>query len=233
MQGLRSIFRRALIFILFPVILLTAAQAQATIVQYDNRAAFEAAGTYIAESWDEFGSGTIINDGSTINGITYNYVPDIPPYNRTNVNFMVTQAYAHTTGLNTLAVTQGSGDQDYPYFTYDGVQFVFSQPIRAFGIDISTKAPNAGNFMATTDQGDVAYSVVDYFPGIFQGQFLGFSSDIPFNSVTIQYNMADPEFVSAGWTLDTMRVPLPPSLLLLGSGLAGLGLLRFRKRFKA
>jgi hypothetical protein len=27
--------------------------------------------------------------------------------------------------------------------------------------------------------------------------------------------------------------PLPPSLLLLGSGLAGLGLLRFRKRFKA
>lgn len=219
MQELRSIFRRALIFTLFSVILLTAAQAQANII----------------ESWDEFASGTIIDNGSTVNGITYKYVPDTE-YPRTGVNFMVTNSYGYTSETNTLGVTSGSGVRDYPYFTYDGVQFVFSQPIRTFGIDISTYAPNAGTFMAITNQDEVAYSVVDYFPDLSAGQFLGFTSDEPFTSVTITYNsdiITNQSFIPYGWALDTMRVPLPPSLLLLGSGLAGLGLLRLRKRFPA
>jgi hypothetical protein len=233
MQGLRSIFRRALIFILFPMILFTAAQAQATIVQYDNRTAFEAIGPYIIESWDEFGNGTIIDNRSTVHGITYNYVPDIPAFARTDVNFMVTQAYADTTGSNTLGLT--SDDGGYPYFTYDGVEFVFSQRVRAFGIDISTYATDDHTFMAITNNGDVAYSVFNPFPGLTTGQFLGFTSDEPFTSVTLTYNSAliGPNFTPYSWVLDTMRVPLPPSLLLLGSGLAGLGLLRFKKRFKA
>jgi hypothetical protein len=131
------------------------------------------------------------------------------------------------------------------YFTYDGVKFTFSQRIRSFGIDISTEATENGVFMATittsTGNKEYAYSVNDPFftdaYGNEWGQFLGFTSDEPFTSVSITYNLDSSgityEGYAYGWTLDTMQVPLPPSLLLLGSGLAGLGLLRFRKRFKA
>jgi hypothetical protein len=35
------------------------------------------------------------------------------------------------------------------------------------------------------------------------------------------------------WLMDNLQIPLPPTALLLGSGLVGLVLLRFRKRFKA
>jgi hypothetical protein len=241
MQELRSIFRRALIFTLFPVILLTAAPTQATVVEYSGRAAYEASwGTSFLESWDEFSSGTTFGNGSTVNGITYNYIPYIvntyPA--RTDVTFQVTSLYAYTTSPNTLGLSPisdpNTGGPDY--FTYDGVQFVFSKPIKAFGIDISTFAPSDSTFMATTNQGEVAYSVFDPFSGYSQGQFLGFASDVPFTSVSITYNLTNPNILvdgyAYGWTLDTMRVPLPPSLLLLGSGLAGLGLLRLRKRFQ-
>jgi hypothetical protein len=237
---MQSAFRWALILFLFPVILLTAVQAQADIVPYSNRIAFDAAGVgFIFETWDEFDSGYVINDGSTVNGVTYNYIPDtLEP--RTGVNFMVTNANAYTTFPNTLGLT-GDGTETNPYyFTYDGVQFVFSQPIYAFGIDIDTAAPQPdpedpsappGFFQATTNLGDIAYSYFDPFPGYDTGQFIGFTSTEPFTSVTI--TLTDPDNYAYSWALDTMRVPLPPSLLLLGSGLAGLGLLRLRKRPKA
>jgi hypothetical protein len=247
MQELRWIFGRAFIFTLFAIILFTTAQARAAITEYGNLAYFEeAAGAYIVETWDESPSGTIIDSGSpynvgTISGITYNYIQD-PLFPRTTVtNFMVSsQLSAFTSEPNTLGITpvgDGTDPGAYPYFTYDGVQFVFSKPINYFGIDIITLPTNPYNFVATTDQG-IAHSVDDSFPEYSEGQFLGFSSNIPFYSVTITYPLElinDSDIVLDGWTLDTMRIstPLPPSMLLLGSGLVGLGLLRFRKRFRA
>jgi hypothetical protein len=241
LQKLRSIFSGALIFTLFWVILLTAAQVRAAVVEYTSRDAYEAAGTYVIENWDEASISTPIGNGDTVNGIKYNYIPypsELGYTERTNVTFMVTSEYASTTGPKTLGLTPTTS---YPNcFTYDGVEFTFSQAIRSFGIDISTDAPDNKTFKAVTDEGDVAYSVFDTFPEYSAGQFLGFTSDKPFYSVTITYNLGDPyihlidnDNLAYGWTLDTMQVPLPPSLLLLGSGLAGLGLLRFRKRFKA
>lgn len=227
MKEIKSAFRRTLVLVLFPVILLTAVQAQATIVTYSSRAAFDAAVGHTFETWDEFANGTVITDGSTVNGITYNYIPDTLDF-RSGVNFMVTNAFAYSSYPNTLGLT---GDPDY--FTFDGVQFGFSQPISTFAIDISTVATADGVFKATTGLGDTILSYFDPFPGIETGQFIGFTSDTPFSSVSLAF--ADENSPNnAAWVVDTLRyTPLPPSLLLLGSGLAGLGLLRLRKRFKA
>jgi len=120
------------------------------------------------------------------------------------------------------------------YFTLDGITFVFPFPIKCFGIDISTGAPKSGTFTATTDLGDVVLSYYNPFPDFTTGQFVGFTSTEGFSSVTIAYNRAifGEDGYVYGWTLDTMRYPIPSTLLLLGSGLAGLGLWRGRKLFK-
>jgi hypothetical protein len=236
MQEHRPIFRGASIFSLFLLILFPAAQAQAIFVEYTGRAAFNATVPWVfVENWDSFASGTSFANGSCVNDITYEYVPDIPPYSRKNVDFQVTNAYGYTTRANTLGLTGDDSPGNERYFTYDGIKFHFLTPIRSFGIDISTEAPNAGYFQATTSLG-VALSVLDPLPGLTTGQFVGFTSDVPISWVSIAYNPnfpVDQDGYVYGWALDTLRyIPLPPSLLLLGSGLAGLGLWRLRQRFK-
>jgi hypothetical protein len=224
-----SIFLRVSIFALFLVILLAAAQAQANFIEYASRAAFQAAvPNAFVENWDEFASGTTFTNGSAVNHITYTVSSSNPQVPAGQA--MVTNGWADTTDPNTL------GRTPYSYFAYatDSITFTFQWPIWAFAIDINTDATAIGTFRATTNLGDVVSSVNDPFPGYDTGQFIGFTTEghTLFNSVTIAVS---PGFtIDEGWTLDTMRfLPLPPSLLLLGSGLAGLGLFRLRKLLKA
>lgn len=249
MPKLRSIFRRALTSTLALVIGLAAAQAQADIIPSMSRDDFHSAVSSIPiENWDEYSSGHIINNNSTHHGITYTYVPDgyLPVLDFGG--FLVTSQYYASTGPNTLGrIATNPSDSTDPinsqtYFLYDGIQFGFQDPIPAFAIDISTDATLPGTFTAivNNDLTVVYTSVFDPFAtdthGNQVGQFIGFISPVEIYSVTIAYDR-DPEFLDKdgfiyGWTVDTL-IPLPSTLLLLGSGLAGLGLWRARKRFKA
>ena len=69
----------------------------------------------------------------------------------------------------------------------DTFTFVFELPINAFGITFSsTFANHDGDYLLTTDLGDVIPSFFDpVFPGFSLGQFAGFISDEPLRSVTI------------------------------------------------
>jgi hypothetical protein len=222
MKEIRWILRRLLIVALFPVILFAAAPAQADLAAFDSRAAFISAfPSAIVEGWDStpFTDGYIITNSSAVNGITYN---------SSYGNAMVTSEFLVSTEPKGL----GQSLDGY-FYPEDTITFSFSDPIRAFGIDINTYAIADGAFKAITSQGEVL-SVFDPFAYDEEtpvGQFAGFSSDVDIYLVTIA--ATDP-LSDNSYTVDTMRyIPLPPSLWLLGSGLAGLGLVRLRKRFKA
>ena len=169
------------------------------------------------EGWDTYPAGTIFADGSTVNGITYNV--------SSSGDALIVSTGISLSPPNNLFMTDcpmASACSFRPLV--DTFTFGFPQPIRAFGITFSsTFAVNNGDYLLTTDRGDVIPSYFDpVFPGFSLGQFAGFISDEPFNSVTVSstvnalYGMDDLVFARS--------VPEPSSLVLLSLGLFGLGL---------
>lgn len=177
--------------------------AQGAITQFD-RVDFDTSfpGT-VLEDWDIFTSGDIIFDGSEINGITYNL---------SSGNAFVTSTFLPTTFPN------GLGNDISGFFgSSDGITFSFAKPLTAFGIDINTFG-DGGSVIATIDTGETVNSLFDPFPAFSTGEFLGFSTDMPFSAVAIS------GIGSFSYTLDTLRgveaaVPVPeyqPGLITLG-----------------
>jgi hypothetical protein len=126
------------------------------------------------EAWDTYAPDTIFPNGTTVNGITY------------NVSFgqaIVLNTGVNLTSPNLLFETPGPGFQPL----HDTYTFGFPNPIVAFGITFSsTVAVNNGDYLLTTNLGDVVSSFFDpLYPGSPIGQFAGFISDTPFTSVTV------------------------------------------------
>jgi len=184
-------------------ICLLTASVNAAIITYGSRAGFDAAfpgATF--ETWDDNSAGTTIVNGGALDGITYA---------SSSGNAVVTSLFLTSSGANGLGTTPSQ------YFSpFDRMTFSFGTAISAFGVDINTFSAVNGAFQALTDLGDIALSVFDPFPGISTGQFLGFSSDTAFSSVTI--------YGGSSYTLDTLRfvssVPEPGTFALLAIGLA-------------
>lgn len=188
--------------------------AEAALVSFASRAAFDSAfPASVVESWDTYANGTIFLDGTTTNGITYNSSAG---------NAVVTSSFFNTTEPFSL------GDTATGFFnSSDSITFTFAAPMMAFGIDLNTFANTAGAYLATTNTAEVGGSVFDPFPTRSTGQFLGFSSDIAFTSVTVSGTGVNP------FSLDSLRAvaaapvgggsPIPePSTALFGLALVGM-----------
>jgi hypothetical protein len=165
------------------------AASAATIVSY-NRAAFQtalASGTVSGQNFDSISVGTTI---STVNGVTYGASLGSP---------LVTDTYLTTTPPN------GLGSTSVGFFqTNETATFTFSSAVTAFGIDVNTFAPTAGDYIATLNIGSVVSSKFDVFPGTATGQFIGFISDTPFTSIAINTAVDPISSLRYSYTLDTL-----------------------------
>ena len=138
-----------------------------------------------------------------------------------------------------------------PQFTaYDGVQsiinynftaqtnlstefvFALSQPARAFGLwvwDWGTFGPPATEWVWSTDAGD-NFVVASRPPASTDWVFIGLVNETSsFTNVTL----SDPDGFGDGYLLDkvyTTAIPEPTSILTLGTGLAAVGVRRYRRQ---
>jgi hypothetical protein len=193
------------------VLLILTGQARADFIAFGSRDAFRTAianTLSTTEGWDEFASGTIIPNGTLVNGVAYHLSDP-------SANFVVTPGGA------TVSFPNGLGRTNNPFggeafIPADIITFTFPMLISAFGISFNTASTGNGAYILTTNLGDVALSAYDPFPGFGTGQFAGFISSEPISSTTIQ------TLVSFQFGLDDMifvqAVPEPTSLTLLAVG---------------
>lgn len=190
--------------------------AHASVVVSVDRAAFQAAvasATIAQQDFDGLANGTVLG---TLGDVTYGASTGSP---------LVTNTFLTSTSPNGLGRT-GVGF----FLRADTATFTFAAPITAFAIDINTFGNLLGDYSALLGSGDVVTSLNEVFPNQSTGQFIGFTSNTAFDSVTIRANLGSPS-QNLSYTLDTLvygsaaavqQVPEPAALVL---ALTGLGLL--------
>jgi hypothetical protein len=199
---------------------------RASTVTYDSSVSFfrdiSSARVIRTEDWDRYAPRTILNNGTTLNGITYQATTGYSRVVNTGQSLSPPNNLFYDGGFNPLRDTR---------------TFRFSRPVDFFGIFVvSTFAINDGDFYATTNRGDMASSVYNpFFPGNLVN-FIGLKTDRPFRSVEISAN------VNAGYGLDDMYfgrfrgggtpapIPIPATLSLLLAGVGVLGFIAHRRK---
>jgi len=195
----------------------------ADVITFATRDAFRTAiavGPSLTEGWDTFPSGTVIANGTTVNGIGY-HLEDL------TAEFIVTAGGATVSPPNGLGRT-GNPFGSEAFLPGDVITLTTPTPMYAVGLSINTFAMSPGAYTLTISRGDVAASVFDPFPGVPTGQFVGLISSELFSSVTIRST------VDFQFGLDDLiaapPVPVPEAgtLMLLGCGVLVLSGSRLR-----
>ncbi|MEM9839122.1 MAG: hypothetical protein AAF830_08200 [Pseudomonadota bacterium] len=197
--------------------------AHAVVFSSVDRATFAASvaqGTVDSQDFDGLAAGSTLL--APVDGVTYS---------ASKGDALVTDQFLTTTGVN------GLGSTSIGFFEIDeSATFVFDVPITAFAIDVNTFSTDDGAYLATLNTGDSITSIFEVFPNQATGQFIGFTTDTAFTSVTITviqasgglpYTLDTLVFGDAGELVDPPEVPIPGALPLF---LAGVGLFGARKR---
>ena len=205
------------------------ASAGASVVTFTSSSAFNAATSGDSFTVEQYASGTngqLIASLSTFNGLSYNFIAGP---SATLTGGIITNQFDSFSGLS-LGGRQSGGAQFF--FGGDSVTVTFATPVTAVGV-FSNVNRNSGNYDMNTPVGSVSTGSATYDTLTFV--FDGITSTTPFSTITLVsentsigvYNIPEIEFAS---TTMVPPVPLPGALPLFATGLAGLGLLGWRRK---
>jgi len=210
--------------ILCTAVFLASSTSNAALITYTDQAAFMAAlpGPASTLNFDNLAANTVISDGGSVDGITFNY-------NFGTVQMQVSNVFDTTSpqgflGTDDLDVLQDGDDFSLSFSPLNAVGMFFISVDEMFDNDITL---SAGGTLVGLNTADAGASLGD--GGI--PYFLGIIDDM--NTFTT----ADIATIGGGFFLYTVDdittatvtvVPVPAALWLFGSGLTGL--LAFSRR---
>jgi hypothetical protein len=167
----------------------------------------------------------LIANNSTFNGTTYSFVTT-----NTLSGGIISNQFNSFSGLS-LGGYQSNGAAQF-FFSGDRFTATFAHPVDAVGVFFNVNA-NSGNFGLLAAGGQAVSGSASYDTSTFV--FAGIVSDTSFTSVTIfsddggagtaSYNIPEIETAVA-----PAAVPEPATLALLGTTLAGMSILRRRRK---
>lgn len=195
----------------------SAVTARAATITYTNSAAFFAAlgaNPSTTETYEGLTLNSIIADGSTVNGITYNSFP-------ANTDGRIDTLY-NRIGNQSLALQRGADNAAF-FFGGDFMTVTFPFAVNAVGIFFNANTTPLNSLQIQTAVGNAGNGSVYDQSTLF---FVGLISDTSFNSATIggiagasAFNLDNLTYVQG----QSVPVPDPAStMLLLGTGLAAL-----------
>jgi PEP-CTERM putative exosortase interaction domain len=136
----------------------------------------------------------------------------------------------HSGGLHTVNSPTGyNSGKVLDFFVTAPVLVTLPGNVYAFGLDLGEFSPLSPPFYFPPTLSNVALSTGETFPGPYQGNpypifgFFGFLSDVPITSVSmLPHAITEAMIDNFTYAQRVTPVPEPSTMLLLGSGLAGL-----------
>ena len=194
------------------VFLVAALPSQAGFIQYSDPTTFynDVGSGLSVENFESASPGTVIANGTTLNGITYGL-------NDSSIDFVINNTVDTSSGENALATSSG------PFLDLlDMVTFDFDYITNAFGISFSlSDTPLAGELFLSIEGQNFGIEAANPVSTLADGSlsyFIGvISDDTLFNKVTIgTFDDGDTnfDFVMDDLAINAISVPEPTSATL-------------------